>query len=169
MGCDIHAYVEYRNDYNDKENWNNFGGRINPGRHYGVFAKLVGVCNYDGYDIKPLSEPKGLPTVLSWVVKYDNQIYITKEAESCANECTTEQAERWIKSGYSERVDENHVTHPDWHSHSWCTADELEEVFNDPKTQFNKEQEVEYVALLDLMRSFERQGKKTRLVFWFDN
>jgi hypothetical protein len=39
----------------------------------------------------------------------------------------------------------------------------------DSKVEFSYENEPGWVALLDCLRSFERQGFEARLVFWFDN
>lgn len=171
MGCDIHAYIEHSEKPSKKEKryWFGFGGKINPGRHYGIFAKLVGVRNYEKYGITPLSEPKGLPEELSYEAKDDNNLYISDDTTENERYCSREDAERWVMSGKSKIIDEHWVTNPDWHSHSFVNADELEKVFNDPKTQFNGEGETEYMVMLECLRCFERLGHEARLVFWFDN
>lgn len=169
MGCDIHSYIEFRKFSDIDKQWSNFGGRINPGRHYGIFAKLVGVRNYDDYHIVPLSEPRGLPENVSWIVEDDNTLYIVDEKTDEEGRCSRGNAELWVKAGSSKIIDDKRVTHPDWHSHSWATVKELEQVFADEKVQFEFENEPEWVALLDCLKSFERQGFEARLVFWFDN
>lgn len=40
MGCDIHAYVEYKKADNNGD-WISFGGRINPGRNYSLFGRMA--------------------------------------------------------------------------------------------------------------------------------
>lgn len=63
MGCDIHLHIEVK--LNGKwEHW------ANPGveRSYMLFAKMAGVRN--NWDIKPLSEPKGLPSDLTTVTQF---------------------------------------------------------------------------------------------------
>jgi hypothetical protein len=90
MGCDIHCYTEVRKyRYDDKERkhgvWINADKwSVNPGyylydeekkwhvdiddsvlwaRHYALFAVLADVRNY--WNIKPISQPKGLPDDVS--------------------------------------------------------------------------------------------------------
>lgn len=84
MGCDIHLFIEKRvdgkwepvkggNPYfgiwadEPKESYN---GWFYNSRNYSLFAVLAGVRN--NYDIKPIAEPKGLPTDISDIVKTDS-------------------------------------------------------------------------------------------------
>lgn len=168
MGCDIHCYIEYRTKIllsKYDEQWRGFGGRINPGRHYGIFAKLANVRN--GFGIVPISKPRGLPEFTSYELRGDSRLWISDDNASGEGNCSQENARRWIESGASKLVDEKWVTHPDWHSHSWCNADEIEEALKDPNVEAMRE--VEYVAIVAVLRSFEQQGYLARLVFWFDN
>lgn len=159
MGCDIHLFIEYKTEGFDR--WSPFGGKINPGRYYGLFAKFAGVRNY--YGIKAISEPRGLPEDAGWRAKSENQLYISNtESEGHA---TPEQAKKWVDAGYSEIHDTHWVTNPDWHSHSWLTPNEFEQALNEIKP----EKAFEYFVVLDALRSFEKQGCQARLVFWFDN
>jgi hypothetical protein len=167
MGCDIHLYIEYKNK--ESENWRDFGGRINPGRHYGFFAKLCGVRNYWEDEIIPISAPKGMPVDSAYESRSDNQIYVVESTDHDSESCSRETADRWVECGLSKYTDErrNFVTNPDWHSHSWANADELESVIKDETLQsFDGP---EYVAVLGALRSFEWQGYDARIVFWFDN
>jgi hypothetical protein len=84
MGCDIHIYVEKKNN----EKWEAIKGK-NPyfckwskeefvfegwmynGRNYNLFAILADVRN--SYNVKPISTPRGLPT--------DVSEYVQKESE----------------------------------------------------------------------------------------
>ena len=163
MGCDIHCYIEYRKP--DSKFWNDFGGRINPGRHYAQFARMAGVRNYWEIDVK--YPPRGYPADASFAARDDNHLYITQtEGDGYV---TPEQAEKWIAGGYSKYMkdcdgDENRsfVTNPDYHSHSWLSTEEFACTLSDLS-------DPEYLAILAAMRSFENQGFVTRLVFWFDN
>lgn len=122
MGCDIHCYIEYKPAGSD--DWSDFGGRINPGRNYDLFAKLAGIRNYD--EIEPVAKPRGYPKDAAY------------EAEK------------------------KYVSNPDWHTHSWLTADEF-------AVAIEGSGEPEYEAILAAMRSFEAGGAQARIVFWFDN
>ena len=73
MGCDIHAFIEYREK--DK-NWQGFSYQdINLGRHYGIFACLAGVRDYWDTDHP---EPKGLPDDMCSYTKSEFLLYISK-------------------------------------------------------------------------------------------
>lgn len=164
MGCDIHCYIEYRKPpfvSEDSIKWKSFGGRINPGRHYEIFAKLVGVRNYK--EITPLSNPRGVPDDAGWHSKNDSLLYISSTNPSGEGNCSPENASKWITEGSSKCVDGNWVTNPDWHSGSWCDSKEIESVLKDEKYA------EQYFAVLAAMKSFEQQGYESRLVFWFDN
>lgn len=168
MGCDIHCYVEYKEK--ERKRWRGFGGRINPGRNYMIFALLANVRNY--WNVFPVLEQRGLPENLWIQAKNDNELFVTVE-ETDEEGCTTpERAAKWVEIGISKYTDESKkwVTNPDWHSHSWCTASELREVLD--RTEVDAEfkyQMPEWEVLYEVLRSFEKKGYNSRLVFWFDN
>lgn len=64
MGCDCHAHVEIK--INGK--WENYS-TCRPRRNYALFAKMAGVRNYD--EIVPIAPPRGLPSDISVVTKFD--------------------------------------------------------------------------------------------------
>jgi len=83
MGCDIHCYVEYhpkrpRDEY--ARHWRDFGGRINPGRNYALFAALAGVR---GPLPKGGVKPRGIPAELSYSAAGDWHLYIKDAVVSC--------------------------------------------------------------------------------------
>jgi uncharacterized short protein YbdD (DUF466 family) len=160
MGCDIHLYIEHKERGSDY--WECFGKKINPGRHYGIFAKMAGVGNYD--NIIPVSTPRGLPEKTSFVVNDDNSLFIEDESAEAPGYCTKEQADRWVASGSSKYVSEWQVTHPDWHSHSWLTPDEYEKAIKGVEFV-----DVEWKVILTVLREFQKYSKDARVVFWFDN
>lgn len=176
MGCDIHMYVEYSREVNSNEEiiWLSFGGRFDPGRHYGLFAKLAGVRNY-GSTIIPISAPRGLPDNIGWSAREDNCLDVCDDSEDLdeyGRSCTRESADRWVASGRSIYIGErrNSVTNPDYHSHSWVNREELEAALNDPEAYDRIESDSpDWECMLDILKSFERQGCSTRIVFWFDN
>lgn len=123
-------------------------------------------------------DPKGLPEgKLSYDVQNEYRLYITEDGEG-DNETTMERAlnynERYgCKLHYSDRDKEKplFVDSPDLHSHSWLSLDEYEMLIDEMK----KKEDVDvyvgviWLAVLDLMKSLENNGMKTRFVFWFDN
>lgn len=160
MGCDIHCYIEYREK--DSGRWRDFGGRINPGRNYAVFERMAGVRGDTA-----MFEPRGLPENISHASQNDSRLYITNDGAG-DDECSKENADRWIKSGCSKLVDEKWVTNPDWHSHSWLTAQELESAVDAAQDKYGQSAQ-EYRAIIAAMRCFEELGYVSRVVFWFDN
>lgn len=76
MGCDIHAYIEYRHKRPRNEwerQWRDFGGRINPGRNYAIFSTLAGVRGGP-----TIVQPRGVPDDIAtaahgdwWMMIYD--------------------------------------------------------------------------------------------------
>lgn len=168
MGCDIHMYVEHTDPKASRPYWATFGGRINPGRDYRLFANLAGVRGYG--DTPQMVETRGLPPHLSLTAKWDNELYVSDENEG-EEYCTRENAESWIKHGVSEWTDERQVsvTHPDHHTHSWCTIEELRSVLNAERPAGYGAPDDEYWALLAACEELVRRGREVRIVFWFDN
>src|SRR5690349_20426391 len=76
MGSDIHLYIEHKRT-GPNSRWSSFGGRFNPGRYYGLFAKLAGVRNYR--EVKPVAEPRGMPADAGWIADADNRLYISED------------------------------------------------------------------------------------------
>ena len=165
MGCDIHCYIEYK----DGDSFNDFGGRINPGRNYEMFELMAGVR---GEVANALIEPRGMPQDAGSSARYDNTHFIYKGATD-DHSIEPEKAEKWVKDGIAEYIYDNQgkptwVTNPDWHSHSWLTTAEFAKVLRSYKAKAPYSV-VEYEAILAAMQSFEDAGFSARLVFWFDN
>jgi hypothetical protein len=172
MGCDIHLYIEYKSKNTENEYWWGFGGRYNPGRNYAIFGLMAkGVrCEF------PESFPiKGLPNVLGYKSKSDNLLYICEE-EGEGN-CKLRDAWRWHESGASKIIFHNEqptwVTNPDWHSHSWLSADEFQSVWDNyikiARANGYGDEEPEWEAVNVLLQHFKNKGYEARIVFWFDN
>ncbi len=133
-----------------------------------MFSILAGVRSGD--DSTTLFTPKGLPKDLGWESKGDNRNYISDDDGE--GNVSKERAAKWVAEGYSKIEDEYWVTNPDWHSHSWLTPDEYQqavECYQKIAAPHGYHLDAEYITILDCLRSFEKQGKEARLVFWFDN
>lgn len=186
MGADIHMYVEYvlesdieRYKKELKEKKENirkpyiqsFADRLNPGRNYCMFGCLAdGVRN----DIEGSIEPKGLPPEdeLGYMSMCDSRLFITEEGEG-EGECTLENAKKWETYGrkiiYRNDVP-TFIENPDWHSHTWLSLKEYKQALElYKKNSLFDGVPIEYQAILDLMKSFRRNGAIPKLVFWFDN
>ena len=110
-------------------------------RNYALFAALAGVrANGD----EPLiGHPKGLPHDLSWQVDWAIR---------------DDEADGWPKP-----------MHPDYHSHSWVTAGDLEAALRAISGVFPPRPSQAATAALAMMRAANEGGGESRFVFWFDN
>lgn len=135
MGCDIHAYIEHAADDRRIGDgslwWQDFGGRINPGRDYDLFGHLAGVrCN----GVTPVAPVRGYPEDAALAADEDNFVRIHYGEEDLAEEgeCTPETATKWHNSygapykPHEEGTPPKFIQSPDWHTHSWVTPDEFE-------------------------------------------
>lgn len=131
MGCDIHGYVDYDDprmiELAEKRNrppYVHSLGHFHIMRNYGMFGVLAGV-RCEG---PPVAERKGLPENLSYMTEYEAVLTVVEDdefdeehrSEHC---CSRSDAERW--GGNYTDEDKKVVHHPDWHSHSWLTTEEL--------------------------------------------
>ena len=180
MGCDIHMFVQYRNIERAKkvkkeggyDYWWGFGGHLNPGRNYTLFGILAGVRD-NPMDDEKMFYPRGLPGFeLSYEAKDSLYLYISDDECSEENSCTLEQAQRWGRPIINDSQGKPWRTlHPDWHSHTWLTTQELAQAYR----WYKKVSEgygigLEYRVLLKMMKELEDKGKnEVVVVFWFDN
>lgn len=168
MGCDIHVYTEYSED---GTNWYGFGGRINPGRDYGMFGIIAGLRTGD----EPLYPLKGLPADAGWEAGRDAHLIINDEYADDDGYCSTANAEQWAKHGETIILNPHNgkpwrVTHPDWHSHTWLSREEYEEVLREYQRRYPSEKVgTEWWGLLGAMAMMAGTGAQVRLVIWFDN
>lgn len=186
MGCDIHCYLERKDELQDKPHYWSFGGCINPGRNYVLFTVLAGVRDY-GDGPRPLFQPRGIAPHLGWNASDDLGLYVTMDEKQAEQEgwTTLERAARWVQQGKSKWMDYDkvlasndfpahvkypRVTDPDWHSHSWVTAAELKAAIDKVQNETPYKVSVEWKALLAaLLVLGGENGENARMVFWFDN
>ena len=149
MGCDIHAYIDYG------ERSVECFGQIDICRNYLLFGYLADVRGGPA-----VIEPKGLPDAVSWRVKYDAILMVMDDVNLPPGSyhcCTRADADGWDGEEWRRNnpgavygyVDESktQVWHPDWHTHSWLTVDELERVVE--KYTETKEEVVKYIEKLE--------------------
>lgn len=181
VGCDIHAYLEehvYTFDEDGKEQWHTFAS-FRPSRDYTIFALMAGVRDGWGFVENGFNfEPKGLPENVSWGVEKANTYYVQEEGQELLLEegeksCVRKRAEEWVKEGRSKWVADDRITDPDYHSHSWLSKEELEEVLRRVPEEGGQSRLFDEIkAIIVTMEALEEKpGKKksSRLVFWFDS
>lgn len=174
-------FVEYRKDdwknyKTDTPYWFSFGEEINPGRNYFMFGALTNGVVRNRSNIKTKIDPRGLPGNLSYDTDYANKLYVCFGSEG-ENMCTKEMALKWnetynSKLYYNSEGDIISVDCPDWHSHSWLTFKEYSEILKEAKRKVKKEGYgigINYTIIEQIMKTYEKNGYQTRLVFWFDN
>jgi len=129
MGCDIHAYLDY-DEFPTDDGWyvSCFAEDLDLGRNYALFSLMAGVRRDPDREQRPLFEPKGMPDRYSYQVKRAYSLSVYDDLSGVDRNCSIEQAEKWIKRGISIWLDDKHISDPDWHSASWLTASELEQV-----------------------------------------
>ncbi len=136
MGCDIHMYVEYKQqdaaDDQREEYWYAYGSRINPGRDYEMFGALAGVRT----EHVPHIEPRGLPPVLGYYSKSDYWIAVVNDPKDMEGYTDPITAQRYKDHGSIEKTVEirglthSFISNPDWHTPSWLTPQEFEDAIN---------------------------------------
>lgn len=124
MGCDIHMYLETV----DSSDWPRSIAKFNLGRNYTIFSLMAGVRSHENKRI--IYQARGLPENIGWMAEYDNELYVVDGDTSEDRHVSRETALGWISRGVSRWTNDSKkwVTHPDYHSHSWLTADELDRV-----------------------------------------
>jgi hypothetical protein len=164
MGCDIHGYIEVRlNPENRPNSWWKYA-ELRVMRNYAMFGLLAGVRSED----KPIVEPRG------WDINSDTRseycLYIVKEdSQNIDNDgyCTMPEAERYVQYGSEFIDDKKWVTHPDWHTPSWLTADELTRAVDAYiNLGYEKYGDVSFWRGLTAML---KEIPNSRFIFWFDN
>lgn len=89
MGCDIHMHIEVQ----IAGKWEHFSAP-DIRRHYALFGKLAGVRNQD---IKPISEPRGLPEKPSAITWLDLRYWASDgHTYSWLTGAELEEVDRWM-------------------------------------------------------------------------
>ena len=176
MGTDIHGYIDYDSFKTREGDWwvTNFA-KLHLVRDYELFYLLAGVRDYGYKDFVP-GVPRGLPDRVSWVVRKDNGLYIVDGETDEEYYVSRKQAEKWIDMGLSKWTDDNHrhITHPDWHSHSWMSWVHLQDVSFKlkqiaQKNNYDYNQELDAIIAAMKVLCPPEDSTRARFVFWFDD
>lgn len=190
MGCDIHAYIEYKpHDYPDTP-WQFFAAPCLL-RDYKMFTRMAGVR---GEQSLAVALPRGLPEDASYYVLTENRIGLDADSN-------LDRVRSWGVKIYVDKEGTPYAAdHPDWHSHSWLTLEEFKDAIEKAYAAVCEEleqakakakhlsdsplttAEIEYYKLPErqcyarnyrataaAMQSLKDSGCDVRLVFWFDN
>jgi hypothetical protein len=137
MGCDIHSYIEVVRTQRNDTYYTKVFFTPNITRDYLLFACMAGVRTHSTENLPAFATPKGLPDRLSCEVQQEYYMYVAndeKEEEEFEQDgvsaCSKEDAEKYKQRGLKEIKigDMTFIEDPDYHSASWLTIEELEEV-----------------------------------------
>lgn len=173
MGCDIHAFIEYKKDdlymgFAEDELW--------LSRDYALFSALAGVR---AYGERPLYPPRGLPEDCSEAVN-GHFFQLTVPDDRVGEDwlrgidfVEKSFADRWVaekKSYYVEGHKYPFVSNSDWHTPSWLTFTEIPRALKHQGISMT-ERAPDFKAAIAAMAKLAEAygGDNVRLVFWFDN
>jgi hypothetical protein len=180
MGCDIHGYIDYDQEINKDRIYTRGFAKVNIDRNYALFTVLAGVRA--GWDENPknIGSPNGIPENRSWTIDWDLFVRVDDEYPDQDHTCSTKEAESWARcnshlmhQGYKDE-EKLYVLHPDWHSHSYMSIQELSTAIRKynaicKKAGWDGTAPADIKAVLASMRALKAQGLEPRFVFWFDN
>lgn len=160
MGCDIHPYVEVRQ--NGKWEWEAFAEPPFDWRSYGMFGFLANIRNYS--EVPTIVEPRGLPDDVSCCVK---KHYGSDE------DCYDWHSASWVTLkelldfNYSQMFWDRRIT-KQMGPRSWNGAARAEEGEGEHLTirEFLGKQFFECLSQLGYLGA---PPEDVRVVFWFDN
>jgi len=162
MGCDIHGYIDYEDfkDSQGKTRYSCFGDNLGD-RDYAMFGLLAGVRRGSA-----IFEPRGIPENISFTVKNKFYMFVVDGEEDGEGFVSKLTAQKWVAQGWSKQIEDKWITHPDWHTPSWLTVKEYEQVLlaREEITDYGKPSQ-EWYAILAAMKVLNN----SRFVFWFDN
>lgn len=179
MGCDLHRYVEYKGT---GDNWSSTPISGLGKRNYDWFGFICkGVRRDHDPEEYHVHEPIGFPDDAGLVSFHD---FFIPENEN-KNKSWYGKLEQYLKRGkrYSLATgkEEDFIQHPDYYGATYIYLDEFLELLDSFKKFLKKEYSeeitaktdinnwtVELDAIADYMKAYEKQGFKTRIVYWFD-
>lgn len=178
MGADIHGYIEYtrKEQQTFKTYWDSFGGEINLYRNYPMFGYLTnGVVRYGLLNFETIS-PRGLPEIeMSYEVE-EACLYRIVENPEGPNEINNQRIDEYVNKNCRLRYHDinkphtpTHIEKEYLHSHSYLYYEELKKIVEKISENEDVRVDIEYHAILAVMKVLLDGGFFTRFVFWFDS
>ncbi|XXX78715.1 hypothetical protein WMF30_08055 [Sorangium sp. So ce134] len=180
MGCDIHIFVEYGTDRGAFEALSDGAFLLPP--DYDLFAALAGVRAEPGF--VPFQVPRGLPHDVSQHVASRYFVPVLEDDRAgawgigehftprLAAQLVESGASRWLPAGVTVPLlpsTHGYIVHPDWHSASWLTADELRRALEHARFRLDASSDEFQLLFQYVSAAAAKKGPSTRVVFWFDN
>jgi hypothetical protein len=187
MGCDIHGVIEYKTNGRADDPFYAFCELTCPQRDYDVFYAIAGVRQRDR--VINMFKPRGLPKNASSTVVSATSLFVVRDdhpgLDYKYNHVGITKALKWIAEGSSKlfvagdknAIDQcgehSFITHPNYHSHSYLYADELESALAALEEDKMLDGGSDYWSVLETMKSLQKtkglNPDQVRLVFWFDS
>ena len=180
MGCDIHLFAEVCRDSGGYEALADGEFLMPP--DYRLFAALAGVRSEPGF--APMVLPRGIPNDLSQYVADRYFVPVLDSGRAAewqiGEHVTPEEAQKLVEGGKSHWLTNEttqpftpstggHIAHPDWHSASWLTIDEVRQSL-EHADYLLAEAPDEFQSLIEYVNALAARKDTTgRLLFWFDN
>jgi hypothetical protein len=170
MGTHLYFQIEVTSTKNfPRLRWGNFA-RVYLPQDYLLFALLAAVRRSEFVDEElPWRAPKGLPADVDEHTLEEDSLVVDDEADKLdvPLTCSRAAAEEWVREGISRYLEDGYkVTHPDFHSHSWATREELEQIERDYKAAGGSDTSL--APIIAMMNAFDTTGHIARAVFWFE-
>jgi hypothetical protein len=159
MGCDIHSYVERKNDDGiwEHEPWVatvEYEDGPFDSRNYNVFGFLADVRNYSG--VTPIVEPRGFPDDASPEVRTGWKIW-----SEDGHTCSYLTADELLAFDYSAQLEDRRVTRG---HDGGVTADPGE----GKMITYREFLGPQFFQHLEVLRALNEK-QSARVIFWFDN
>ena len=176
MGTDIHAVIEYEDEYGMVKAFAD--GELEIPRDYNLFCALA--FGDGGLVETILYPPRGLPSEYSDTVR-EAYFFFVRDSEDETRgartgwSITREQADEWVREGYSSYIDVDwkqraYVNSPDLHTASYLNCHEIKAALKHYKLDIQMLSPVFQATLAAMDALSKTYGpEKVRLVFWFDN
>jgi hypothetical protein len=170
MGTELYFQVEVATKTRAPHlHWWHFA-RVRLSQDYLLFALLAGVRvkDFGGLEITCMS-PKGLPEDVTELSLEEDAMSVDDEAAALGvlDTCTRFDAEAWVREGLSHFLHDGYaVTRPQFHSHSWVSFEELQEICQRYERVGGRDVGL-LQSVLALMNSLRSTGHVSRAVFWF--
>lgn len=180
MGTDIHAFVEYDDGEGQQPEFEEMGAihsisraELEIERNYELFDRLAAAraSQMETPDIKPhMRSPKGLPNIVSYVVTRRWCVATTPPEHTWIGDIPLLVYPKFQGATALMELDEvPAIRNPNWHSASWMSLAELEEIVTEMDIDGCGPEVGIRIAIVAMRMLEERYGQgHSRLVFWFD-
>jgi hypothetical protein len=171
MSTHLYFQVEMKADAGRRRSRWGHVAQVRLPEDYLLFALLASVRSEQFADLDLVClTPKGLPDNVSEASLEEGSLLIDDEAArlDLSDCCDRASAAERVASGLSRYIhNESRITHPDFHSYSWATLEELATVLERYQEAGGKGVSV-VNAVVAMMRALQSAEQQVRAVFWFE-